>query len=297
MDSLRDVVHFVEVARARSFVRAAETLGVPTSTLSRRIAEHEAAIGAKLFNRTTRRVELTEAGILYLARCEQIVEAARAAREEIQNLHRRPRGLLRVSMSPDFGATFLAPVIATFRGLYPDIALQLDLSPRQVDLLGEGFDLAVRMGVPADPTLVGRRLVYARRGLYASPDFLARTAVPRVPGDLSDLECLAVGPSAYAARWILRRGTDTQEVQISGRVIANTPGMVLQLAASGLGIAAVDATMAAPLVRSRRLKQILPDWEIAPVPVYVLTPSQVDTLKVRVFIDHLCYSLKKYEAR
>lgn len=293
MDDLRDITHFVEVARLRNFTQAADRLGVPPSTLSRRIAELEAGLGTQLLVRTTRRVDLTEAGALFLSRCEEIVEAARGARAELSELTRRPRGTLRVSLTPDFGTTFLAPVIAAFCARHPEIELNLDLSPRRADILAEGVDVAIRIGMPTEPYLFARKLITARRGLYASPAYLATSGTPQSPEDLAVHRCLSVSVGEPAL-WVLHRGDQTREVAVHGPVRANAPGMVLRLAVAGLGIAAADEIMAASLVASGQLVTVLPDWSIRPVSIYAVTATKVHPVKTRLFLDFVQIALRDF---
>ncbi len=296
MDDLANIVHFVEVARAKSFTRAAEKLRTPASTLSRRISGLETSLGLKLLSRTTRRVELTEAGRLYLGRCERIVDDARTARDELHDLTQKPRGLLRVSMVPDFDAAFLGPLIAEFADVYPEIALQFDLSPRRVDLIGEGFDLAIRVGIPAEPNLVARRLVLAQRGIYASPAFLTNHRKPRIPADLSALSCLTVDHPDGNNTWVLRRGRNVEEVAVHGRIKANNARMLLQLAIEGVGIAVADELTASGFVQTGRLRRLLHGWEITPVPIYAVTGSRMLPTKTRLFVDHFARRLKQFAA-
>jgi DNA-binding transcriptional LysR family regulator len=293
LDDLRDIAHFVEVARTRNFSQAATKLGVPSSTLSRRIAELEAGLGTQLLVRTTRRVELTEAGALFLSRCEEIVEAARGARAELSELTRAPRGTLRISLTPDFGTTFLAPVVAAFCDHHPEITLHLDLSARRADLLAEGVDVAIRIGMPAEPYLFARKLIMARRGLYASPAYLALTGTPDAPQDLAAHRCLSVS-AGDPAPWVLHRGDETVEVAVRGPVQANAPGMVLRLAVVGLGIAAADEVMASTPVATGELVSILPDWNIRPVPIYAVTATKVYPVKTRLFLDFVQAALKGF---
>jgi DNA-binding transcriptional LysR family regulator len=293
LDDLRDIAHFVEVARTRNFSQAAARLGVPSSTLSRRIAELEAGLGTQLLVRTTRRVDLTEAGALFLSRCEEIVEAARGARAELTELTRRPRGTLRISLTPDFGATFLAPVIAAFCANHPEITLQLDLNPRRADIMGEGIDVAIRIGLPSEPYLFARKLITARRGLYASPTYLKAIGSPEVPQDLGQHRCLSVS-TGEPAPWVLHRGHQTEEVVVHGPVQANAPGMVLRLATAGLGIAAADEVMAASYLDRGDLLPVLPDWSIRPVPVYAVTATKVHPVKTRLFLDFVQKALKGF---
>jgi DNA-binding transcriptional LysR family regulator len=297
MDELRDVVPFVEVARTRSFTRAAKKLDMPASTLSRRISELEKSVGSKLFGRTTRRVELTEAGRIYFARCVQIVDDAQAAREELSAFSHQPRGSLRVTMSPTFGNAFLAPIVADFARLYPEISLQLDLSPRHVDLLAEDFDLAIRAGVARlDPSLVARRLMLGRRALYAAPSLLKSFAEPTAPAGLSSLPFLTVDRSDANTTLVLHRGRETVQVSTGGRITANNPQMLLQLAIEGAGVVGAGETMASSFVRTGALKRILNQWELAPIEVHAVTASRTLPLKVRLFVDHLQQKLKKFDA-
>lgn len=295
MDDLRDIAHFVEVARTRNFSQAAARLGVPSSTLSRRIAELEAGLGIQLLVRTTRRVDLTEAGALFLSRCEEIVEAARGARAELSELTRRPRGTLRISLTPDFGTTFLAPVIAAFCAAHPEIALHLDLNPRRADIMAEGIDVAIRIGLPTEPYLFARKLITARRGLYASPAYLADLGTPNAPQDLGQHRCLSVS-AGEPAPWVLHRGDQTEEVAVHGPVQANSPGMILRLAAAGLGIAAADEVMASPHLVRGELVPVLPDWSIRPVPIYAVTATKVHPVKTRIFLEFIQKALKAFGA-
>lgn len=292
LDDLRDIAHFVEVARTRNFSQAALRLGVPASTLSRRITELEGGLGTQLLVRTTRRVDLTEAGALFLSRCEDLVEAARAARTELSELSRRPRGTLRISLTPDFGTTFLAPVIAQFCQQHPEIELHLDLSPRRADILAEGVDVALRIGMPREPYLFSRKLITAQRGLYASPAYLAAKGVPDAPRDLAQHRCLSVS-TGEVAPWVLHRGSETQEIPVHGPVQANVPGMVLRLAVAGLGIAAADEVMASPFLASAALVPVLPDWSILPVTIHAVTATKVYPVKTRLFLDFVQKALRQ----
>lgn len=190
MDLLNDMALFVEVARAMSFRRAAEALGMPNSTLSRRVSALEKAIGLRLMHRTTRRLELTEAGQLYYERCKRIVEEARLAHEQLGELLAQPSGVLRASLPVDFANSTLAPLIAEFARRHPGIRFEFDLTPRRVDLVSEPFDVAIRMGASQDSTLVARLLATLDTHLYASPAYVSRVGPPRQPADLARHEGL-----------------------------------------------------------------------------------------------------------
>ncbi|MDR2164464.1 MAG: LysR family transcriptional regulator, partial [Zoogloeaceae bacterium] len=188
--SLDDMALFVEVARAMSFHRAAKASGVPNSTLSRRVSALEKVIGLRLLRRTTRKIELTEAGQRYFERCRRIVEEARLAHEQLGDLLAQPGGLLRVSVPADFAHLFLAPLIAEFARRYPAIRFELDFTPRRVDLAHEPVDVAIRVGEMADSSLIARELARLPRYLYASPRYLEQAGEPQNPADLTRHECL-----------------------------------------------------------------------------------------------------------
>ena len=291
MELLRDMALFVEVAKAKSFSRAAEALDMPLSSLSRRISELEKAIRLQLLNRTTRKIELTEAGAIYFARCQQIVEAAQVAHEQLQELSATPRGHLRVSMPVNFGNFFLAPLIAKFAERYPDVTFDFDLSPRRVDLLSENFDLAIRVGDLPDSTLIVRRLALVPTGLYAAPAYLKRVGEPTHPSELPNYTCIQMLRSNKSATWKLSRGEETVEIEIGGRFAVNNIGMVQRLAMLGVGIGAIDATIARESVQSGHLQLALPEWSLPPVPIFALTATRLLPAKTYMFIDFLAEHL------
>lgn len=288
MDILRNMLLFVEVAKAGSFRRAAEGLGLPNSTVSRRIAELEKSIGLRLLNRTTRRVELTEGGKVYFARCRRIIEEAQLAHEELGELQKKPGGLIRVSLPVDFGVIFLSPLLAEFSAEYPDIRFDLDLTPRRADLVADPVDVAIRVGAPQEPNLIARPLTSFAMGIYASPDYLARAGTPTLPEHLIKHQCLRMAD----APWTLRSITsgETVKLPVSGRFTANNVGMLRRLTSQHLGIVLIaEALVAGP----GELQRILPDWAPPPVPVFALTETRLLPAKVRVFIDFLVARLNR----
>ena len=201
-DHLKDMALFVEVVKAKGFRSAADALGVPNSTLSRRISELEKSIGLRLLHRTTRRIELTEAGQIYYERCRRIVDEARLAHEQLGAMLAQPSGVLRASLPVDFAVTYLAPLIAEFARLYPGISFDFDLAPRRVDLVSEPFDVAIRMGESESSQLIARKLAMVTPHLYASPGYLQRSGEPSKPAELAQHECFnIVRGGVDAARW------------------------------------------------------------------------------------------------
>jgi len=284
VELLNDMALFVEVAQARSFRGAAAATGVPNSTLSRRIGALEKAIGLRLLHRTTRKVELTEAGQLYYERSRRIVDEARIAHEQLGAMLAQPSGVLRASLPVDFATLYMAPLVAEFARRYPGITFDFDLTPRRVDLVAEPFDIAIRMGEQGDSNLIARLLARLSVQAYASPGYLQRSGVPQHPSDLSRHECLGF---AKAAAWELQRGQESVQVAVSGRVMANSVGMFRRLATLDMGVVLLPEQIVAEDVAAGRLQRVLPDWQGKPTPVYALTETRLLPAKVQRFIEFL----------
>lgn len=284
MEYLNDMSLFVEVVKARSFRGAAEVTGVPNSTLSRRVGALEKSIGLRLLHRTTRRIELTEAGQIYYERCRRIVDEARIAHEQLGQMLAQPTGVLRASLPVDFATIYMAPLIAEFARRYPGIAFDLDLTPRRVDLVAEPFDVAIRMGEQPSSTLIARQLARLTTYLYASPRYLENSGEPADPAELLQHECIGYpkfGP------WVLHKGDASCEVAIGRRFTVNSVGMYRSLAVLDQGIALLAEGVAADDVAEGRLCRILPDWHGKPVPVYALTETRLLPAKTSRFIEFL----------
>ncbi|MDQ5897640.1 MAG: hypothetical protein QG612_1726 [Pseudomonadota bacterium] len=288
MDLLNDMALFVEVARAMSFRRAAEAMGIPNSTLSRRVSALEKAIGLRLMHRTTRRLELTEAGQIYYERCKRIVEEARLAHEQLGELLAQPSGVLRASLPVDFANSTLAPLIAEFARRHPGIRFEFDLTPRRVDLVSEPFDVAIRMGASEDSTLVARLLATLGTHLYASPAYLLRVGEPGQPADLGTHDGLSLKTAARTVWKLSRPGTDQAvEIDIGGRFQLNSVGLLRRLATLDLGIALLPDIVVAEDLAAGRLQRVLPDWQGPPTPVYAMTETRLLPAKTQRFIEFL----------
>ncbi|KDB50650.1 transcriptional regulator protein [Sphaerotilus natans subsp. natans DSM 6575] len=290
MDLLNDMALFVEVARAMSFRRAAEALGMPNSTLSRRVSALEKAIGLRLMHRTTRRLELTEAGQLYYERCKRIVEEARLAHEQLGELLAQPSGVLRASLPVDFANSTLAPLIAEFARRHPGIRFEFDLTPRRVDLVSEPFDVAIRMGASQDSTLVARLLATLDTHLYASPAYVSRVGPPRQPADLARHEGLLFKAGGGRSTWRLSRtngSAEEVEIEVGGRFQLNSVGLLRRLAMQDLGVALLADVVVADDLAAGRLQRVLPDWQGPPIPVYAMTETRLLPAKTQRFIEFL----------
>ncbi|MBX9430386.1 LysR family transcriptional regulator [Ralstonia pseudosolanacearum] len=284
MDHLNDMALFVEVVKARGFRGAAQALGMPNSTLSRRIGALEKAIGLRLLHRTTRKIELTEAGLIYFERCKRIVDEARLAHEQLGELLAQPSGVLRASLPVDFAVTYLAPLIAEFASLYPGITFDFDLTPRQVDLVSEPFDVAIRMGEPESSQLIARPLASLQANLYASPGYLERSGEPRTPADLGQHECLGM---LKVGSWTLHEGAHTVTTPVGGRFMLNSVGMIRRLATLDLGIILVPEEIVADDLAAGRLRRVMPGWHGKPMPVYAITETRLLPAKTQRFIEFL----------
>ncbi|MGQ5288531.1 LysR substrate-binding domain-containing protein [Pectobacterium actinidiae] len=281
---INDMSLFVEVVKAKSFRGAATKLGMPSSTLSRRIGALEKAIGLRLLHRTTRKVELTEAGLIYFERSKRIVDEARLAHEQLGEMLAQPSGTLRVSLPVDFAITYLAPVIVEFSRLYPGITFDFDLTPRRVDLVSEPFDVAVRMGESEDSQLIARPLARLPSYLYASPTYLERSGEPGGPEDLERHECLGM---AKTNTWTLQDGVSTTRVSVGGRFVLNNVGMIRRLATLDMGIVLMPEEIAAGDVARGLLRRVLPQWWGNPFPVYAITETRLLPAKTQRFIEFL----------
>lgn len=286
----RDLLIFARVAERGSLSQAAEHLGLPKSTVSRRLAALEQQLGERVLLRTTRRQTLTELGQQLLEHARQVVtevDAVVALRERRQGA---PSGRLRVSMPSDFANLLLADTLAAFVALYPGIQLELDLSPRRVDLLAEGFDLVVRMGsLPDDALLAARRLTVFSTGLYASPDYLARQGDPQHPDELAHHEAVRLFTGhGEPVSWTLTCRARQWQGVAPGRVNANSPELLIRLARAGAGIAAVPDYFAVPDLRSGALRRVLPEWQLPSHAAWAVFPGRkLMPAKTRVFIDTL----------
>ncbi|MBN8953598.1 MULTISPECIES: LysR family transcriptional regulator [unclassified Rhizobium] len=289
MDYLNDMALFVEVVKTRSFRRAAEILGMPNSTLSRRIGLLEEGIGLRLLNRTTRKIELTEAGQIYYERCSRIVEEARIAYEELGTMVAQPTGVLRVSSSVDFTLTYIAPLLPEFAELYPGISFDLDLTPRNVDLVGEPFDLAIRMRAPENPGLISRVIARIHAQFYAAPSYLDANGSPGHPQELEQHQCLTM---PTMPTWMVQSGAEAANPTVHGRYRVNSVSMIRQLAVLGMGVAFLPEPIVLQDLAAGRLRRILPQWQGAVQTVHAVTETRLVPAKTLCFIEFLKEKLR-----
>ena len=264
MDQLNpnDLFIYARVAEAGSFSKAAERLGLPKSTVSRRVALLEEQLGERLMVRSTRRSSFTEFGLQLLEHARQVAAEVDAVAALSEHRQAQPTGRLRVSMPSEMAALLLEDMLAAFATLYPAVSLELDLSPRRVDLLAEGFDIALRIGeLQDDSTLVARKLAMLSNGLYASPAYLAAHGEPQTPQMLEQHKgVLILGRNNEHLGWTLSKGTERWQGTPASTFAANSPGLLVRMASAGCGIVAVHDRFALPRVNSGQLRRVLPEW-------------------------------------
>jgi DNA-binding transcriptional LysR family regulator len=282
-----DLLLFARIVESGSFSRAAERVKLPKSTVSRRLALLETTLGERLLQRTTRKLVVTEFGASLYEHARRLADEVDAAGALAQHRQGTPSGKLRISAPGDF-ANSLNDVIARFLARYPQVALELDLSPRRVDLVAENFDIAIRMGdLPDDATLSARPITLEQPGLYAAPGYLAIHGIPEHPDDLAahDLLCI-LSRSGGAAPWVLARGKVRWERALAARVTANSPDLLARIAARGAGIALSSTQFAQPYMQTGELVRVLPEWEMPSANGWAVFPSRkLMPAKTRVFLD------------
>jgi DNA-binding transcriptional LysR family regulator len=285
-----DLLLFARVVDEGSFSRAAERLGMPKSTLSRRMSALESQLGERLLLRTTRKLTVTDFGNVVLSHAHQVTAEVEATLALTQHRQVEPSGRLRVSMPGNFVNEVLGDLLAEFITRYPAISLELDVSPRRVDLIGENFDLAIRMGdLSDDATLAARRIAVFSVGLYASPDYLKRRGVPAEPEALMEHDALRLlARNGEPALWQLARGEQRWEGTPPGRATANSPEVLIRLARLGAGITVLSDHFVERYVRSGELEQVLADWSLPTVTAWAVFPGRrLMPARTRVFLDAL----------
>ncbi|HWM67436.1 MAG TPA: LysR family transcriptional regulator [Steroidobacteraceae bacterium] len=285
-----DLLLFARVVDEGSFSRGAERLSLPKSTVSRRVAALEAQLGERLLLRTTRKLTLTDFGRAVLEHAHHVVEEVAAAASLAQNRQIEPSGRLRVTMPSDMANLVLAPLLAEFVLKYPAVTLEVDLSARFVDLIGENFDVAIRTGDLRDDASLAARHVAAFTGrLYASPTYIARRGLPSEPEALMEHDALRIlSRTGDAIPWVLKRGDQRWEGIPPGRATANSPELLMRMALNGAGITVTTDQLALPYLERGELVQVLPDWHLPPVSAWAVFPGRrLMPARTRVFLDAL----------
>lgn len=286
MDRLSAMAVFVRVAEAGSFSKAALRLGLSNSTVTSRVKALEEHLGARLFERTTRRVRLTETGRAYLERCAHLLSELEETELSVRSLHAKPRGKLCVNAPISFGGLHVAPAIPDFLARFPDMHVELSLTDRFVDVVEEGYDLAIRgRSVPADSSLIARKFVAETFAACATPKYLAAHGRPRTPLDLAGHNCLTYTGRAV---WRFEAGDARHEVTVSGNLSTNNGDALRAATLSGLGIALLPNFIIARDFEAGVLERVLGDFIAPEAAFYAIYPhNRYLSGKARAFIDFL----------
>ncbi len=297
MDPLDGIAAFARVVDSGSFSAAARRLNVSKSAVSAHVQRLEERLGVRLLNRTTRRLSVTEAGAAYYRHCARILAEAEAAEQAASALQREPRGTLRVSAPDSFGWMHVAPAVPAFLKRYPNLAVDIKLSAAYVNLVDEGLDLAIRIGVLEDSALVVRKLAPSRQVLCAAPAYLKDRGMPQTPDDLVSHNCLCADLLSWGDEWRLAGKRGEVRVPVSGSFRSNNAEMLRTAALDGVGIAALPTWAVAEQLRSGMLRRVLTAWEAPVSTIYAVYPgNRLMSMKVRAFVDHLarCFGRAPY---
>lgn len=289
LESLRDMGLFVALVDAGSFSGAADALGLSKSAVSKQLARMESRLDARLVERTTRSMRLTDVGDVYYRRAKRIVDAAEEAEAEVCERQHTAVGRLTVSAPMSFGHRYLGSTIARFVARHPQVEVVFDLSDRYVDLVEEGYDLAIRVGPLADSTLVARRIATTTQLLVASPEYLARRGRPKKPSDLAKHECLVYRRGTTRIdTWRLSTTAGERSVKVDGRLSSNDGDVLAEAAAEGSGVAYLPDFIVDAYVEAGRLVRLLPRSCRTTTAVSAVYPSRRSiSEKIRLFVEEV----------
>jgi DNA-binding transcriptional LysR family regulator len=283
---VNEMLVFARVVQVGSFTTAAAMLGMPKSTVSRKVSELEERLKSRLLQRTTRKLSLTDAGRTYYDYCARIVSEVEEAERAVSRMQETPRGLLRVSAPVN--VDFLGPILSDFLQRYPEVRLELLCTARAVDLVEESFDVAIRAGALADSTLIARTLGSSPWHIVATPAYLKKRGRPRSPEDLKKHDCLFFGAGRNPVDLRLENGDMSAQVALFARMIVSDWEILQEVATAGLGVALLPVFQSVKDLRAGRLKRVLPHWNPPSTPVHVVYPSSRHLSPiVKTFVDHV----------
>lgn len=279
---------FAEVVEAEGFSAAARSLGVSKSSVSKQVGRLEDRLGVRLLNRTTRSLSLTEAGATFYAACRRVLDEAETAERAVSDLSAAPRGLLKLNAPMSFGFLHLARAIPEFHARFPQITLEASMNDRFVDLIEEGYDLALRIGALADSSLIARRVATSRVAICASPDYLARRGSPARPEDLAGHDCLLYANAPQPREWSLFGPGGLRAQRVDGPLLANNGDVLCAATLGGMGIARLPTFIVGEHLRAGRLKAVLCDFPAPEQGIHAVYPHNRNlSVKVRVLVDFL----------
>jgi len=289
MDRLTEMEAFATVVDQGGFTDAARKMGISKSAVSKHVSSLETRLGARLLNRTTRRVSPTEIGLAYYDRARRVLNDAGEADALVTAMQSAPSGMLRVSVATDFGVNHLSPILGGFLHEYPDITVNMVLNNRFVELISEGFDMAIRVGELEDSSLRARKLTETTKRMIASPDYFKKFGRPQKIDDLNDHKLLHYSNQAAGNVWkITAPSGEKRQVRTAGSLTVNDGQSLLNAAVGGLGIAYLPSFLYADYLREGLLEDAIPDLPVETQGIYaVYPPGRYTQPKVRAFIDFL----------
>lgn len=289
MDKLTSMLVFTKVAKAGSFASAAKELGLSRAMATKHVMQLENGLGIRLLNRTTRNLSLTEVGMVYLERCLQILDEMEEMEIAVTRLQTEPRGTLKVNATPFFGAYHLAPAIAAYMEAFPDVNVELVLQAGYIDLIEEGFDLAIHLDEMRDSSLIARKLGSSQRVVCGSPGYFKKHGIPKTPDDLRKHNCLTNSSLPPRDQWQFSiPGGETTVVKVTGTMEANVADALRMAAINGLGLILLPTYMVGQDIRKGRLSPVLTDYVPAPLEIHAVYPHRKHlSAKVRTFVDFL----------
>ncbi|PSD32402.1 LysR family transcriptional regulator [Stenotrophomonas maltophilia] len=288
MDRFEAMRAFARVVETGSFTRAAHTLQISRTTVTQLVQQLEAHLRLRLLNRTTRRVSPTSAGAAYYAQCVRLLAEFDALEASIGAQALEPSGTLRINAPVSWGIARLGPLLASYRQRFPQVELDLALSDRLVDMVEEGYDVAIRITREPGPTLIARRLGESRVSLCAAPAYLAAHGTPQTPQELQAHACLSYSYWAAGNNWPLQGPGGEVKVAVSSLLHANNGDVLREAAIAGMGVILQPDFLLEDALADGRLVRVLPEWEAAPIGIFAVYTSRSHLApKVRSFIDHL----------
>ncbi len=292
MDRLTEMEAFATVVDQGGFTDAARKMGISKSAVSKHVSSLEARLGARLLNRTTRRVSPTEIGLAYYDRALRVLNDAGEADALVSSMQSDPQGLLRISVATDFGVNHLSPVLGSFLDEFPDITVNMVLNNRYVELISEGFDMAIRIGELEDSTLRARKLTETTKRMIASPAYIQKYGRPMKIDDLNDHKLLHYSSQANGSVWKLTAPSgEKRQVRTAGGLSVNDGQSLLNAAISGLGIAYLPSFLYSKAMEDGLVEDIIPDLPVETQGIYaVYPPGRFTQPKVRAFIDFLVHA-------
>jgi DNA-binding transcriptional LysR family regulator len=297
MNQFEDMRIFATAVETRSFTAAADKLGLSKQFVSRRVMALEARLGVRLLVRTTRKLTVTELGRVYFERIATILNDVAETEQAITSQNAGPRGSLRISAPMSFGTLQMGPVIAAFLTRYPEVSIELDLNDRTVDLVGEGYDMAVRIGVLGDSSLIARLIAPLHLAAVCSPAYVREHGAPLLPADLKEHDCLLYGHGKNV-EWPFKVQGRAKPQAVTGRLRVNNGELARDAALAGLGIALLPTFICGAALRSGALVQVLDDYLPLEGGIYAIYPQhRQSSAAVRAFVDFLHASLAPHGAQ